>query len=125
MAKITIKCVDCKCPREIQFAHRALIKRCKDCQVEFNRNQARDRYRKKNGIPLDAPLITPRPKRKKKKKEVDDFLDEAVVTDAWGNIVEKTEKVVRNVTPEEEERRNKALQKLFNMIDDDSTTDDW
>lgn len=112
MAKITIQCVNCNCDREIKFAHRKLIKRCKECQIEFNRDQARNRYRKKNGIPLDRPTIIPKPPKKKKKVEI--------------VVVEVDEKPkIEQISPEEEERRRKAVERLVALTGSDTTVDDW
>jgi hypothetical protein len=119
MAKITIQCADCDKDREIQFAHRSLIKRCKDCQVEYNRDQARNRYRKKHGIPLDKSIITPKPPKKKKKPKS----ERPYFTTKETQVVKGPKAVQR--TPEEEKQHQKAIELLFSLIDDDSTTDDW
>jgi hypothetical protein len=130
MAKTPINCLDCGAVREVPNACLKLVKRCKPCQAKFNRNNARNRYRKLKGIPEDAPL-------KKKKKEVAAEVGQVQglredgcggkLLDPWGNVQPRSEpskpEIVR--TPEEEAERQARLAKLFDMIDDGSTVDDW
>jgi hypothetical protein len=120
--KEKINCIDCNAERMITKACLGLVKRCKACQKIFNRDRARNRYRELKGIPIDKPVASI---IKKKEKTV---TKEPTIS-AWGKPVEKAEekpkKVEPAVTPEEQERRKIALQKLFDMLGDDSTDDDW
>lgn len=112
--KVKINCEDCGTERMITKACLSLVKRCKPCQKIFNRNRARNRYRELKGIPLDKPIVSV---IKKKEKAPEPVKAEVVE--------EKPKKIEPAVTPEEQERRKKALQKLFEMLGDDSTDDDW
>jgi hypothetical protein len=130
MAKTPINCLDCGAVREVPNACLKLVKRCKPCQTKFNRNNARNRYRKLKGIPEDAPL-----KKKKAKVENPDQPVQGLCEDGssgellspWGRVQprSKPSKPAPVRTPEEEARRQEALTRLFDMLGDDSTTDDW
>lgn len=114
--KVKINCVDCNAERMITKACVSLVKRCKPCQKVFNREKARNRYRKLKGIPLDKP-VTNVIKKKKKEKEVQESI--------------KTEEVVEVKTPtnsltEEELRiRRERISRLLDILPDASTIDDW
>ena len=140
MAKIIIQCVDCGIDREIGKACLNLVKRCKDCQVEFNRKAARDRYRKKKGIPLDKPVS----KKDEKPKEI---IEEKLVgpkpifperpeisleqrlynfrLNPWHSLGEKWEKqrIIDLTKPVDPNR--KPVKVDFSMLEDKSTDDDW
>ena len=54
--------------------------------------------------------------------------EESVSYDAWGKPIKveaKTQKAEPTISPEEQAQRAVSLQKLFDMIQDDSTEDDW
>lgn len=115
--KHKIECVDCGAERLVTKACLNLVSRCKPCQKIFNRDRARNRYREIKGIPLDKPvvgLIKP-----KAEKAAPVTFPEPVAAE------EEPKKVEPAVTPEEQERRRKALERLFEMLGDDSTVDDW
>ena len=112
MAKVKIKCISCGISREITRACLKLVKRCKECQTEFNRDKARNRYRKLKGIPIDAPVGVVVKKKKTKKVEIE-------VKE------EKKPEIIPSVTPEEAKKRRKIISKLFDLIEDKSTINDW
>jgi hypothetical protein len=93
-----------------------LVKRCKPCQKIFNRDKARNRYRALKGIPLDKPVEKIIKKKKKEK---------APEPTPVAAVKEEPKVTKPALTPEEEARRQKALAKLFDMLGDDSTDDDW
>lgn len=139
MAKIIVQCVDCGTDREIGKACLNLVKRCKDCQVEFNRKAARDRYRKKKGIPLDKPVSK---KDEKPKKTIEEkpvgpkpiFPEKSEITleqrldnfrrKPWHGLGEKWEKQ-RIVDLTKSVPNRKPVKVDFSMLDDKSTNDDW
>ena len=54
--------------------------------------------------------------------------EESVSYDAWGKPIKvetKIQKAEPAISPEEQAQRAVSLQKLFDMIQDDSTEDDW
>ena len=114
--KVTINCVDCDAERMITKACLELVKRCKPCQKIFNRDKARNRYRALKGIPLDKPIV--KLIKKKEKAPAPSPIPMAAAK-------EEPKVTKPTLTPEEDERRQKALAKLFDMIGDDSTVDDW
>lgn len=93
----------------------SLVKRCKPCQKNYNKEQVRNRYRKLKGIDLDKP-IQAMPKKKKEKKEKKEKISKPKADDS---IISAAQ------TPEEKERRRKAVEKLFALSEDSSTVDDW
>ena len=110
---LTIVCEDCGITRHFKnAAHARFAKRCKPCQKKHINKKQRDRYRKKKGIPLDAPvsnMIKPsKPQHKsawltpKKDLSIDDDRDPQKVAEIRAHI-----------------------EKMFDLIDDNSTTDDW
>lgn len=127
MAKTPIKCVDCGETREVPNACLKLVKRCKPCQAVFNRDAARNRYRKLKGIPLDAPLK----KKKKEKSEVLQVRDVRSDADLLGTedgimvVQQRRGPRLPQRTPEEEAAEIKKVASLLDLIDDDSTDDDW
>lgn len=108
---ITINCVDCGVERSITGACKNLAKRCKVCQKEHNKTQARNRYRLSAGVALDKPVL------KKKEPKPSQTLPE---------IKEEPQKIVSpSRTPEEKEKRLASVQRLIGMFNDKATTDDW
>lgn len=95
-----------------------LVKRCKPCQKIFNREKARNRYRELKGIPLDKPV-----EKLIKKKKKDNAT--APLSAPMAAIKEEPKVTKPVLTPEEQERRRKAVEKLFDLLGDDSTDDDW
>ena len=141
MAKIIIQCVDCGTDREIGKACLNLVKRCKSCQVDFNRKAARDRYRKKKGIPLDKPVSKKddeKPKKIIEEKPVgpkpifperpEISLEERLNNfrrNPWHSLGEKWEKqrIMCLVKPVDSNRKPPKVD--FSMLEDKSTDDDW
>ena len=114
--KVKINCVDCGVERMITKACLKLVKRCKPCQKDFNREKARNRYRKLKGIDLDKPV-----KKKKEKKVV--VIEKVIENDE----VKEVEKIVtrKELTPEEVALRQERIAALLDLLPDKSTDVDW
>lgn len=126
--KVTINCIDCGIERLITKACLSLVKRCKDCQKEFNRDKARNRYRKVKGIDLDKPVNSPKPKKKKEKETIQEELNawEAASDQDFVEVEPAPIKTtVNELTEEEKQHRKEILESLLSMIDDDTTVEDW
>ena len=121
MAKLTekIECVDCGAERMITKACFGMVKRCKSCQKKFNRNKARERYRKMKGIPLDKPVTNVIKPKKEKKKETE--------AKSAGTFFQSTPvpRHVSSLTEEEKKIRNEKVAKLLDLLPDKSTDEDW
>lgn len=116
--KVTINCEDCGSERIITKACLNLVKRCKSCQKIFNRDRARNRYRELKGIPMDKPIIG------RQKKETKEVKPQKPANVNWGP--KETVKVEQPLLSEAEIARRKAvMEKLFEQVEDKSTTDDW
>ena len=115
MATIIFTC-ECGKTREIPNAAKHEVTRCDDCQIEYKRRKGRERYRRRKGLALD---YVP-PARKKK-------LPRAVHTSSWLDPEPKPELVapIPERTPEEKAEASASLVKIFALLDDDSTDDDW
>ena len=123
--KIIINCEDCGAERKITKACLTLAKRCKPCQKIFNRNKARNRYRTLKGIPLDKPIekMIKKKAKKEKKKKVSPV---TMATATAVAVIEKEPTPSEPVlTPEEQAKRDEAIKSLFEILGDESTSDDW
>ena len=116
MAKTTFTC-ECGQTREIPNAAKHEVSRCDDCQIEYKRRKARERYRRRKGLALDYV-----PPARKKKKVV-----EEVFASSWLDPTPRPEPAPPppQRTPEEQAIYDAKMKSLMALIDDDSTDDDW
>ena len=120
METITFTCA-CGNTREVHNAARHEVTRCEDCQIEHKRRKARERYRKRKGLPLD---YVP-PARVKKAIIANKPVEES--KSSWLDV-KKAPAPAPEMTPEEMEeqvKRQAALEGCFAMLDDDSDDSDW
>lgn len=118
--KVTINCKDCGVERHTTKACLNLVKRCKSCQKIFNRNRARNRYRELKGIPIDKPVIERKKKIEEKKRKKIKKHTELVATKLKTKVSKEP-----IISEEEMKRRQAVMEKLFDLIEDESTVDDW
>lgn len=125
MGTTRIECIDCSEPRDVPNASKHLVKRCKDCQDEYNRIRALERYYERTGR---------KPKKKKtkeKKEEKKKETAEEPKRTGWlaGPKPKKSKMgVTANMTPEEAEEFHKNLwEKAFGpgTWEDQTTIADW
>lgn len=121
MTRLTesITCIDCGAQRKVTKACANTVIRCKSCQKAYNREKARNRYRKLKGIPLDK-TVTPITKKKKQSPQTQQA--PAISQPEKSNLTPKEIKV-------EKKRKKKAIERLIEKfgVDDDtmSSSNDW
>lgn len=108
----------CKCGkvRKVPNAARHEVTRCDDCQIEYKRRKARERYRRRKGLSLD---YVP-PARTKKKAA-------SVTKSSWLDLkIDSPPPPPKpELSPEEQTKHDSKMKSLFALIDDSSTDDDW
>jgi hypothetical protein len=134
MTKVPIKCIKCGTIREVHKSCLKIVKRCKPCQIMFNRDAARNRYRQLNGIPVEKPIKKVK-KEKEKEKEKEIELVQNIPNNGYfsnnegGGFCRGTESTAHNEnlprTPEETARRAATIEKLLDLLNDETTVNDW
>ena len=127
LQRVEVECQEpgCDATRLVHHASVHEVKRCLDCQNEYKRRKARERYRKRKGLPLEDPKKQNKPIAKKiEKSKVDGWF---LTPRDPEESKPKKESVFKEKPELLEELMRKTWEKCFpdRPWDDVATTDDW
>lgn len=117
LQRFEVKCIEPDCGA-IRLVHRASVrevKRCFKCQEENKRRKGRERYRRRKNQPLEDPeTITPEIKEETRVK----------ITHENVRAYDPPPVFVPRVKDESAEMQSR-IESVLDLLDDDSTEDDW